>query len=171
MAARPCESRFAGVVFRQSSPRYAEISDRTLLASLRVGGRFNPAGEFGAIYLSLDPDTPFRELHRQAEKGGIGLPALLPRTLFAAEARVQRVVDLACRGGAADWGLTEAGLRADDWAACQLVARQARTMGYEAIRFPSATGAGENLAVFLDRLLDGSYLRIIREQELRPERG
>ncbi len=43
-------------------------------------------------------------------------------------------------------------------------------MGYEAIRFPSATGAGENLAIFLDRLAAGSYIRIIREQEVRPGR-
>jgi hypothetical protein len=43
-------------------------------------------------------------------------------------------------------------------------------MGYEAIRFPSATGAGENLAIFLDRLAPGSYIRIIREQEVRPGR-
>jgi RES domain-containing protein len=170
MAVRPCESRFAGAVFRQSSPRYAEISDRTLLASSRAGGRFNPAGEFGAIYLSLDPDTPLRELRRQAEKSGGSVTSLLPRTLFAAEARLQRVVDLVCTGGAADWELSDADLASDDWSACQDVARRARQMGYEALRFPSATGAGENLAVFLDRLLTGSYLRILREEEIHPDR-
>lgn len=171
MAVRPCESRFAGAVFRQSSPRYAEVTERALLASLRAGGRFNAAGEFGAIYVSLDPETPFRELRRQALKAGTDVLALLPRTLFAADARLQRVVDLACRGGPADWELSEADLASDDWTPCQSVARQARQMGYEAVRFPSATGAGENLAIFLDRLLPGSYLDILRGEELRPHHG
>jgi RES domain-containing protein len=168
MAVRTCESSFAGAVFRQSSPRYAEITERTLSASARAGGRFNPAGEFGAIYVSLDPDTPLRELRRQAVHAGVEVIALLPRTLFAAEARLQRVVDLACADGPGAWGLADAALASDDWTACQNVARHARMQGYEAIRFPSATGAGENLAIFLDRLAPGSYVRILREDEVRP---
>jgi RES domain-containing protein len=168
MAERPCESSFAGAVFRQSAPRYAEITERTLSASARAGGRFNPAGEFGAIYVSLDPDTPLRELRRQAAHAGAEVAAFLPRTLFAAEARLQRVVDLACGDGPREWGLSAAGLSSDDWTECQRVARRARADGYEAIRFPSATGAGENLAIFLDRLLPGSYIHILREEELRP---
>jgi RES domain-containing protein len=127
---------------------------------LGTGGRFNPTGEFGALYVSLDPETPFRELRRQAVKAGLDVLDFLPRTLFAADARLQRVLDLAC----ADVPL----LGSDDWTACQGVARRARLAGYEAIRFPSATGAGENLAIFLDRLAPGSYVRIIREEDVRP---
>jgi RES domain-containing protein len=141
-----------------------------LSASARAGGRFNPAGEFGAIYVSLDPDTPLRELHRQAVHAGVEVAAFLPRTLFAAEVRLQRVVDLACAGGPAAWGLSAAALGADDWTPCQEVSRRARTQRHEAIRFPSATGAGENLAIFLDRLVPGSYVRILRESELHPHR-
>jgi RES domain-containing protein len=170
MAERPCESSFAGAVFRQSAPRYAEITDRTLAASARTGGRYNPPGEFGAIYVSLDPDTPLRELRRQALQGGVAVADLLPRTLFAAEARLQSVVDLACEEGPAKWGLTAADLASDDWRVCQAIARQARAQGCEAIRFRSATGAGENLAVFLDRLAPGSSLRILRQEELYPDR-
>lgn len=169
MAERPCESTFAGVVFRQSAPRYAEITERTLSASARAGGRFNPAGEFGAIYVSLDPDTPLRELRRQAVHAGTEVTALLPRTLFAAEARLRRVVDLACTDGPATWGLFRGALPSDDWTECEHLARRARLQGYEAIRFPSATGAGENLAIFLDRLAPGSSVRILREAELRPD--
>ena len=168
MADLPGESRFAGAVFRQSAPRYAEITERTLSASARAGGRFNPPGEFGAIYVSLDPDTPLRELRRQAAHAGADVSAFLPRTLFAADARLQRVVDLACREGPAAWSLAPAALVRDDWSACQDVARRARAEGFEAVRFPSATGDGENLAVFLDRLTRGSYLRIVREEEVRP---
>jgi len=168
MAARPCESTFAGAVYRQSSPRYAEITERTLLASFGTGGRFNPTGEFGAVYVSLDPETPFRELRRQAGKAGLQILDLLPRTLFAAEARLQRVLDLTCPEGRTNAGLTPQSLASDDWSACQEVARRSRHAGYEAIRFPSATGSGENLAIFLDRLAPGSYIRILREEEVRP---
>lgn len=137
-------------------------------ASARAGGRFNPAGEFGAIYVSLDPDTPLRELRRQAVRGGVDVISFLPRPLFAAEARLQRVADLACAGGPEQWGLPIAALSSDDWTDCQRVARRARAGGYEAVRFPSATGAGENLAIFMDRLAPGSYIRIVREEEVRP---
>ena len=168
MAVRPCEPSFAGAVFRQSAPRYAEITERTLSASARAGGRFNPAGAFGAIYVSLDPDTPLRELRRQAVHAGAEVIAFLPRTLFAAEARLQRVVDLACAEGRAAWHLPAAALASDDWSACQNVARRARMQGYAAIRFPSATGAGENLAIFMDRLAMGSFIKILHEEEVRP---
>lgn len=170
MAARPCESTFAGAVYRQSPPRYAEITERTLLASFGAGGRFNPAGEFGALYVSLDPETPFRELRRQAEKAGLEVLDLLPRTLFAAEVRLHRVLDLACAGVPPEFRIPERALRSDDWTACQSLARRSRHVGYEAIRFPSATGRGENLAIFLDRLTPGSHIRIIREEEVRPGR-
>jgi RES domain-containing protein len=135
MAARPCESTVAGAVYRQSTPQYAEITDRTLLASFGTGGRFNPTGEFGAVYVSLDPETPFRELRRQAVKAGLDVLDLLPRTLFAAEARLQRVLDLACADVPADFRVPERALGLDDWTACQDVARRARLAGYEAIRF------------------------------------
>lgn len=139
-----------------------------MLASLGTGGRFNPTGEFGSLYVSLDPETPFRELRRQASKAGLDVLDLLPRTLFAADARLQRVLDLACREVPAGYRISARSLASDDWTACQDVARRARQTGYEAIRFPSATGAGENLAIFLDRLAPGSYVRIIREEEVRP---
>ena len=168
MAARPCESVFAGAVYRQSPPRYAEITERTLLASFGTGGRFNPTGEFGALYVSLDPETPFRELRRQATKAGLEVLDLLPRTLFACEARLRCVLDLACADVPVEYRISEQSLASDDWAACQEVARRSRHAGYEAIRFPSATGSGENLAIFLDRLAPGSYIRIIREEEVRP---
>lgn len=101
-------------------------------------------------------------------KAGLNVLDLLPRTLFAAEARLQRVLDLACAEVPAEYRVSKRALGSDDWAACQDVARRARRAGYEAIRFPSATGTGENLAIFLDRLAPGSSIRIIREEEVRP---
>lgn len=161
---------FAGIVYRQSLPRYAEITDHTLTASCRAGGRFNGANEFGALYVSLDPETPLRELHRAAARMGIAISALLPRTFFAAEARLGRVLDLTAAPTRVTWKLGAGELLSDDWSACQEVARRARRRGYEAIRFPSASREGENLAIFVDRMGTDSFIRILREEEIRPVR-
>jgi RES domain-containing protein len=166
-AGAPCYYR--GPAFRQSRPRYAEATERTLAASARAGGRFNPAGEFGALYVSLDPDTPLRELRRQAARDHADILALLPRTLFALDVNLHRVLDLTREEIRARCLLSAEALAADDWSACQAVARRARDDGYEAIRFPSATGEGENLAIFMDQLAPFSYVRILNEEEVRPD--
>jgi hypothetical protein len=57
-------------------------------------------------------------------------------------------------------GLTLGDLVSDDYAKCQKVARDARREGYEAIRYPSATGAGENLAIFYDQIGPQSRVEI-----------
>jgi RES domain-containing protein len=158
---------FLGIVYRQSSPKYAEISDSTLTASLRGGGRFNPRGEFGAVYVSLEPETAMAELRRQATQRDIHVENLLPRTLFAANVQLQRVLNLDSDVVRKEWSLTTEALRSSNWEPCQRVARRARNEGYEAIRFPSATGSGGNLAIFLDRLLPGSFVRINESEFLQ----
>lgn len=162
-----CETRFEGVVYRQTRPRYAEINDRLLAASARAGGRFHPAGEFGALHVSLDPETTLRELRRAAVAEDLELPDVFPRILFAIEARLGRVLDRTLPGCAARYGLPQAAPDVWTWPACQEAARQARNEGIEAIRFRSLSGAGENLAIFLDPLHPGSHVRIRNEHELR----
>lgn len=158
---------YRGPAYRQSRPRYAEATARTLAASARAGGRFNPAGEFGALYVSLDPETPLRELRRQAARDAADLATLLPRTLFALDVSLHRLLDLTRAEVRDRWDISDGALASDDWSACQAVARRARADGYEAIRFPSASGEGENLAIFMDQLGPFSFVRILNENELR----
>lgn len=143
---------YHGRVFRQCSPRHAEVTSTTLEGSRREGGRFNPAGEFGALYASLERETSIRELHRLAERLRIPMQELLPRTILTLDVHLQRVLDLTDVGVCQAWGLSAEDLTSDDVGTCQEVGRSAWRAGYEAIRFPSATGTGTNLAVFLDRL-------------------
>lgn len=42
--------------------------------------------------------------------------------------------------------------------------------GFEAILVPSAVMRGKNLDVFPDRLLEGSYLKVVNRNLLPPER-
>lgn len=90
---------------------------------------------------------------------GLSREDLLPRLLLTLELSLRRILDLTDESVRRDWGLSTEDIRSNHYGRCQEIARAARDDGYEAIRFPSARGAGENYAVFLDRLVPGSYLR------------
>lgn len=84
----------------------------------------------------------------------------MPRSMLRLRVRLERVLDLTDLATAQRWSLSAEQLGDADLSACQAVARIARTDGYEAILFPAATGLGDNLAIFLDRLLARSSVTI-----------
>jgi RES domain-containing protein len=65
-----------------------------------------------------------------------------------------------------DWsGIQDAGL--ESWT--QAIGRGCRVAGFEGLIVPSAsTQSGKNLVVFPDKLLSGSYIRIMGNKELPP---
>ncbi len=162
----PGGSKLSVVAFRQCHPVYAEVSEATLRASAREGGRFNPQDEFGAVYVSLSQETAVSELRRRAHRLAVDVADLLPRTMLRLRVELERVLDLTDTRIADAWGLSSAQVRSDDFASCQEVARAARRAGYEAVRFPAASGAGENVAIFLDRLHAGSTVVVEEAEEL-----
>jgi len=145
-------------VFRHCHEEHADLW-RTLEASRGVEGRFHVRGEFGAIYVAADRETALAELDHRAKSLGLHREDLLPRLLLALEISVRRTLDLTDADEREAWGLTLDDLWSNDYRRCQEVATAARADGFEAIRFPSARGAGENYAIFFDRLVPGSYLR------------
>ena len=159
----------SAIVFRQCRPDCSDVSEATLRASAREGGRFNPQHEFGAIDVSLSRDTAVAELHRRAQRLGVDVADLFPRTMIRLKVKLERVLDLTNPRIAADWGLSSAQFTSDDFTPCQEVARGARRDGYEAIRFPAASGAGENAAIFLDRMHPDSTVVVEGSDELMPE--
>jgi RES domain-containing protein len=169
MGEDPGCSEYHGGVFRHASARHAGISEQLLRHTQRVGYRFNPPGEFGAIYLALDEDTAKRELRRLAAHNRQPLSELMPRVMITARVHLQCVLDLRDERQRKRYGITLEEIGAGDWSACQAVARLARAEGYEAVRFPSATGAGENLALFLDRMIPGSSLEVVTMEDLHPD--
>ena len=52
---------------------------------------------------------------------------------------------------------------------CQPVGALAHSRGFQAIRYPSATGRGENLAIFPDCLLESSHVAVVRSVSIREE--
>ena len=128
--------------------------------------RFNPPGT-GAIYVSLEPETAIAELKRRAALSRVPLTSLAPRAVFTLDVVLRQVLDLTDERVRAEWDVGLEDLRTeDDYTRCHEVAAVARRDGYEAVRYPSATGHGVNLAIFLDQRHTGSYVEVTRREEL-----
>jgi RES domain-containing protein len=58
---RSGDSAPSSIFYRQCAPEHTDLAT-TLAYNHRHGGRFNPPGEFGAIYVSVERATALREL-------------------------------------------------------------------------------------------------------------
>lgn len=113
-------------VFRHCAPAHTDL-DQTLEHTKAVGGRYNPPGEFGAVYVSRDQKGLLRELDRRSEKLGIRREDLPPRTLLTLDLHVKRVLDLTDAAVREAWGADiEDLIREDDYSRCHEVARSDR---------------------------------------------
>ena len=123
------------------------------------------------MYVALSRPVALEELKRRAAKVGRPVTSFAPRVLFVLNVYLERVLDLTQARVRTDWDITLEDLRTDDvYDRCQEVALVARHEGYEAIRFPSATGHGENLAIFYDRIRVASYVLLVTEEPVDLER-
>ena len=126
----------------------------TLAASQAFGGRFNPPGEFGALYSALDEDTAWSEVASRFSREGIeGLPpdmGVLKISVLAGT-----YADLTSDAAARAWAITREQLTADDPTAakrkaCWALGRAVRAVA-DALLGPSARTAGANMPLFPDR--------------------
>jgi hypothetical protein len=79
------------------------------------------------------------------------------------------MVDLTAPNALVTWGLSSSNLESDDFTRCQEVAAVAAQRGAEAVRWASATGKGQSLAIYIERLLPGSIVEIAQEFILSRE--
>jgi RES domain-containing protein len=147
-----------GSAFRAAAPDHADLN-RTALMSRAKPGRFNTE-RVGAVYLSREPETAIEELRRNAEGG------MEPCAIFVVAVAVDQVLDLTQPDEIARWGLTAHDFVAEELHRCQAVAEAAVQLGTEAIRWPSATGRGESLALFIDRFGARSRVELVRSFDL-----
>jgi RES domain-containing protein len=99
--------RYQGLLYRALNPVYA----RDALSgegARRYGGRFNPKG-MPALYTATSVLTAIREANQ--------IGTLQPTTVVAYEADIDPVLDGTDDAALAAWGMTVAGLGADDWRA------------------------------------------------------
>jgi RES domain-containing protein len=168
-----------GIIYRSSSPRYANKHDLlTGLGSRTAGGRWNPPNSFRTIYSSLDPQTALDEVLAHFHYYKLPIESAMPRVTVSVMARLQHVLDITD-------GTTRLALRVSEHrmitescreaqsarreAITQALGRLGHELGWEGFLVPSAVRSGGlNLIVFPDNLAARSSLRIINADALPP---
>jgi RES domain-containing protein len=116
------------------------------------GGRFAAKGT-RTVYGSLEDETATREVTaRKARLGGTTISLKdYPRVTYVVSIQAKQCVDFRNLGtDAAGKDILAAVTDPDDLAASQEVGAYLVGKGIDAILFPSVTGSGRNIAVFLD---------------------
>ncbi len=152
---------FDGEAFRHTGPDYHPLATE---GSRIRGGRWNPPDSFSVLYLGLDPQTTAAELRRLAHRQAMPVASLLPRTLHTLRVSLGIVLDLRPQEVLGRLGIGET-IRGDDMQPTQAIGEAAHYLGIEGILAPSATGVGDILPVFFDRLGAGSKVQPIRTEE------
>ena len=109
------------------------------------GGRFNPEG-FPVLYLCLTPECSAMEFLSHP-------PHIFPRHLYRYGINIENVLDPTGSEGRSLVRTSETVIRGPRGSDTQSVGMRAHGLGYNAIRSFSATGEGETLTVFPDRVV------------------
>lgn len=117
-----------------------------------VGGRWNPPNSFATLYLGFSAEVAAAELERLAERAGRDVADFMPRHLLEYEIELEAVLDLTDAAALDALELTRADLTSADADSCQRVGEAAHHLGWEGILAPSATGTGNIVAIFIERL-------------------
>jgi RES domain-containing protein len=149
----------AGVFYRHQSLRWSGLS------ASAAGGRWGPPGGFPVLYLGRPRESIVAEAYRHLVDPVEGMSAELvgPRRLLVVEVALSRVLDLRKDSALEAVGLDPEALRGPH-ARCQAVGSAAEEVGLEGVIAPAATGLGETLAVFADRLAEGRTPRVVSEE-------
>lgn len=110
---------------------------------------------FRVIYLGRPVDSCVEEAYRHlVDDTGVPAELVKPRTLYSVDIAIDDVLDLRAEEARTAVGLQLADLRSSvgDYAACQRVAAAAHQLELHGIIAPAATGLGETLAVFRERV-------------------
>lgn len=154
MSALPTAER-GGDYYRVVAPDWIDPLDTPY--SKASGGRWNPAGEFGALYLNADLRVAAANARAQHAGRAIKLFDLLPDArpeLVTVQVPPIDVVDASSSAGVAALGFAANFPFGVPWPPCQAVARSARGAGIAGVAARSNAEAtrtqtiGEELAVF-----------------------
>lgn len=153
---------FSGIAYRHVGPGHPPMSAE---GSRIRGGRWNPPESFPTLYLALDEATVAGEFMRHAERQGMPPASLLPRTLVTCRIELSAALDLRDRLPWPGIGLDADDIASDEMGVCQRIGDAAHYAGFEGLLAPSATAAGDIVAVFTDRLRAGSRVEPIDARE------
>ena len=150
-----------GDFFRSVAFRYFHPDDVISGEGTRLhGGRFVPVG-VRAVYASLDEETAQREVTtRKRALGGrsqIGVGEY-PRMTYVLSVATNRNLDLAAALPAELANLVRICMRGPGYSVSQELAAIWISEGIDSVVFPSATGVGRNVAVYLANGCAGSVV-------------
>lgn len=157
----------------QATYHFESYISETLAASQRVGGRFNPQHEFGAIYTASDLDTAWAELAaRMARQGVTSLPPEMGMLTLVVSNGIY--ADLSDDQGRKAWEISARDLTAetptdDQREACLQLSRSVRAVA-DFLVSPSARGAGSNVPLFPDRTGGELRMAIAGIRRMKPQR-
>ncbi|MDQ3914585.1 MAG: RES family NAD+ phosphorylase [Actinomycetota bacterium] len=140
---------FSGDVCRHIGPGVHPLSTT---GAQTLGGRWNPPNSFPTLYLALSDETAAAEFYRRAQGEHRDPEDLLPRRLHRYRVLLSAVLDLRDDQVRADLGIAMEDLVSNDRSFCNALGDAAHYVGFEGLLAPSATGTGEVLVVFFDRL-------------------
>jgi RES domain-containing protein len=144
------------VLYRSAAVKHANADDFLSGAGAAVsGGRWNPVG-MKAAYASLSIDTAIKEAYQNILHYGFPPSTIRPRVMAGAHVELGCVLDLTDPSIRRRLGFT--------------LSREAGEAGFEGLLAPSAQDRprGVNVVIFSDRLLPGSKIVILGEEELPP---
>lgn len=156
------ETSFHGDAFRHVAAGRHPLSG----AGARLhGGRWNPSDSFSVLYLALERETTVREFYRLAERQSRTPEDFLPRRMYHYEVDLCALLDLRVSQVRERLDLSNSALAAEDPMRCREIGECAHYCGREGILAPSATGQGDVLAIFFERLRPHSEVRDIDSTE------
>lgn len=165
-----------GVVYRNTSVRYARSSDLlTGEGSSQAGGRWNPRG-LRAVYASLTPEAAMAETLNHFRRYGWDIADAMPRIFVAVRVVLGVTLDLNDGDVRRRLKVSLRRMLANDWREVQWAGRESVTQmlgaaaassGIDAIVVPSSAGGGaRNIVWFPDNLSPQCCTRICNEDEL-----
>lgn len=156
-------SAFAGTCFRHQATQWQFSQPGA--GARTAGGRWNPPGSFATLYLAESEEIAAAELRRLAARQGRDLDDFMPRHLLEYRVELSNALDLTTEAAQSEVGLTASDLAGDDLATSQAVGEVAHHLGREAVRAPSAAGAGSIVALFVERLHPDSHVDLVATTE------
>ena len=190
---------WSGIVYRATSPRYANEGDLlTGIGSQKEGARWNPQGLFPTVYASLEPETAMAEALAHYRYYGLPIESAMPKVFVSVKARLNLVLPVLPVTHARVWrerglarevhrsvwralGLTFLRLRRERWREMQDMGKEARTQAIgrlcweaklEGLLVPSVADLdGVNLVYFPHNRKSESSMEIINVSDLPARRG
>ena len=159
---------FDGIVFRSSTPKYANDSDLVSGTGSKLHGqRWNPAG-IAVLYASLTPEAAMAETLAHYRYYEIPIEEAMPRVFVGIQVKVGSILDLRAADTVRRLGVSKQRLLKNDWRRevslghvplTQQVGLAAYNSGLEGLLVPSAAEkSGTNLLLFPDNF--SSDLRV-----------